>query len=202
MKNGIKKLYEIAEKEKNSFDKIKELYNIKPYETEGYIERNFEELRHVLIAFLHPFNFEEINNDFISNIKNGILGSSYDKEILDDIINVYSFEISYPNTFYEVIRNKETIISKYKTEPLKEIVDRIIELSERIGITFLALLYGLQQNDKKLQPNLDRLLHIFAADVEEKDDMLLLFEIYSDEKERKEFEEAFNEALKMMGKNE
>ena len=202
MKNGIKKLYEIAEKEKNSFDKIKELYNIKPYETEGYIERNFEELRHVLIAFLHPFNFEEINNDFILNIKNGILGSSYDKEILDDIINVYSFEISYPNTFYEVIRNKETIISKYKTEPLKEIVDRIIELSERIGITFLALLYGLQQNDKKLQPNLDRLLHIFAADVEEKDDMLLLFEIYSDEKERKEFEEAFNEALKMMGKNE
>jgi len=202
MKNGIKKLYEIAEKEKNSFDKIKELYNIKPYETEGYIERNFEELRHVLIAFLHPFNFEEINNDFISNIKNGILGSSYDKEILDDIVNVYSFEISYPNTFYEVIRNRETIISKYKTEPLKEIVDRIIELSERIGITFLALLYGLQQNDKKLQPNLDRLLHIFAADVEEKDDMLLLFEIYSDEKERKEFEEAFNEALKMMGKNE
>ncbi|MFP3191237.1 MAG: hypothetical protein RXR31_07925, partial [Thermoproteota archaeon] len=73
---------------------------------------------------------------------------------------------------------------------------------ERIGITFLALLYGLQQNDKKLQPNLDALLHIFAADVEEKDDMLLLFEIYSDETKRKEFEESFNEALKMMGKNE
>jgi len=194
--NEIKKLYEIVEK---SFSKIKELYSIKPDEIEGYIEHNFEELRPALISLFH---FEEVKNDFIPNIKNGILGSSYDKEILDDIVSVYSFEISYANTFYEIIRNKETLISKYKTEPLKEIVDKIVKLSERIGITFLALLYGLQQNDKKLQPNLDALLHIFAADVEEKDGMLVLFEIYSDENKRKEFEEAFNEALKMMGKNE
>jgi len=194
--NEIKKLYEIVEK---SFSKIKELYSIKPDEIEGYIEHNFEELRPALISLFH---FEEVKNDFIPNIKNGILGSSYDKEILDDIVSVYSFEISYANTFYEIIRNKETLISKYKTEPLKEIVDKIVKLSERIGITFLALLYGLQQNDKKLQPNLDALLHIFAADVEEKDGMLVLFEIYSDENKRKEFEEAYNEALKMMGKNE
>jgi hypothetical protein len=199
MENGIKRLYEIVEKEKNSFNKIKELYNIKPDEIEGYIERNFEELRPALIKLFH---FERIKNDFVPSIKNGFLGSSYDKEILNNIINVYSFEISYANPFYEVIKYKGRIISRYKTEPLKEIVDKIVKLSERIGITFLALLYGLQQNDKKLQPNLDALLHIFAADVEEKDDMLLLFEIYSDENKRKEFEEAFNEALKMMGKNE
>ena len=199
MENGIKRLYEIVEKEKNSFNKIKELYNIKPDEIEGYIERNFEKLRPALIKLFH---FERIKNDFVPSIKNGFLGSSYDKEVLNDIINVYSFEISYANPFYEVIKYKERIISKYKTEPLKEIVDKIVKLSERIGITFLALLYGLQQNDKKLQPNLDALIHIFAADVEEKDDMLLLFEIYSDETERKEFEESFNEALKMMDKNE
>jgi len=199
MENGIKRLYEIVEKEKNSFNKIKELYNIKPDEIEGYIERNFEELRPALIKLFH---FERIKNDFVPNIKNGFLGSSYDKEVLDDIVNVYSFEISYANPFYEVIKNEENIISKYKTEPLKEIVDKIVKLSERIGITFLALLYGLQQNDKKLQPNLDALLHIFAADVEEKDGMLILFEIYSDERKRKEFEDALNEALKMMGKNE
>ena len=198
-KNEIKKLYEIVEKVEKSFSKIKELYSIKPDEIEGYIEHNFEELRPALVSLFH---FEEVKNDFIPNIKNGILGSSYDKEILDDIVSVYSFEISYANTFYEIIRNKETLISKYKTEPLKEIVDKIVKLSERIGITFLALLYGLQQNDKKLQPNLDALLHIFAADVEEKDGMLVLCEIYSDENKRKEFEEAFNEALKMMGKNE
>jgi len=196
MENGIKKLYEIVEKVEKSFSEIKKLYNIKPNEIEGYIEHNIETLRPALIALFH---FERVQNYFIPSIKNG-LGSSYDKEILDDIVNVYSFEISYPNTFYEVIRKRETIISKYKTEPLKEIVNRIIELSERIGITFLALLYGLQQNDKKLQPNLDALLHIFAADVEEKDGMLLLFEIYSDERKRKEFEEALNEALKMRDK--
>jgi len=199
MENGIKRLYEIAEKVEKSFSKIKELYSIKPDEIEGYIEHNFEELRPALISLFH---FERAKNDFIPSIKNGILGSSYDKEILDDIVNVYSFEISYANPFYEVIKNKENIISKYKTEPLKEIVDKIVKLSERIGITFLALLYGLQQNDKKLQPNLDALIHIFAADVEEKDDMLLLFEIYSDENKRNEFEEAYNEALKMMDKNE
>ena len=198
-KNEIKKLYEIVEKVEKSFSKIKELYSIKPDEIEGYIEHNFEELRPALISFFH---FERIKNDFVPSIKNGFLGSSYDKEVLNDIINVYSFEISYANPFYEVIKYKERIISKYKTEPLKEIVDKIVKLSERIGITFLALLYGLQQNDKKLQPNLDALLHIFAADVEEKDGMLVLFEIYSDENKRKEFEEAFNEALKMMGKNE
>jgi len=194
MENGIKRLYEIIEKEKNSFNKIKELYNIKPDEIEGYIERNFEELRPALIKLFH---FERIKNDFVPSIKNGFLGSSYDKEVLNNIINVYSFEISYANPFYEVIKYKGRIISKYKTEPLKEIVDKIVKLSERIGITFLALLYGLQQNDKKLQPNLDALLHIFAADVEEKDGMLVLFEIYSDEMKRNEFEEAFNEALKM-----
>jgi hypothetical protein len=194
MENGIKKLYEIVEK---SCSQIKELYNIKPDEIEGYIERNFEDLRPALISL---FDFERVKNDFIPSIKNKILGSSYDKEVLDDIVNVYSFEISYDNPFYEVIKNKENIISKYKTEPLKEIVDRIVKLSERIGITFLALLYGLQQNDKKLQPNLDALLHIFAADVEEKDGMLVLFEIYSDERKRKEFEEALNEAFKMVGK--
>jgi len=197
--NEIKKLYKIVEKVEKSFSKIKELYSIKPDEIEGYIEHNFEELRPALISFFH---FERIKNDFVPSIKNGFLGSSYDKEVLNDIINVYSFEISYANPFYEVIKYKERIISKYKTEPLKEIVDKIVKLSERIGITFLALLYGLQQNDKKLQPNLDALLHIFAADVEEKDGMLVLFEIYSDETERKEFEESFNEALKMMGKNE
>jgi len=192
--NEIKKLYEIVEKVERSFSKIKELYSIKPDEIEGYIEHNFEELRPALISLFH---FEEVKNDFIPNIKNGILGSSYDKEVLDDIVNVYSFEISYANPFYEVIKNEENIISKYKTEPLKEIVNKIVKLSERIGITFIALLYGLQQNDKKLQPNLDALLHIFAADVEEKDGMLVLFEIYSDEKKKKEFEESFNEALKM-----
>jgi len=194
MENEIKRLYEIAEKVEKSFSKIKELYNIKPDEIEGYIEHNFEELRPALVSLFH---FEEVKNDFIPNIKNGILGSSYDKEVLDDIVNVYSFEISYVNPFYEVIKNEENIISKYKTEPLKEIVDKIIKLSERIGITFLALLYGLQQNDKKLQPNLDALLHMFAAYVEEKDGMLVLFEIYSDERKRKEFEEALDEALKM-----
>jgi len=206
-----KKLDEAIEK---SFSEIKKIYNVEPSKIEEYIEQNFEKLSFALINFLLSIDafkiIETIDKteveEFISDIESGKIGSSYDKEILNKIADAYSLEDFNETPFFEVIKSGadlnsklEIFYSKLKAAGFDE--NEFIKLSNRIAITFYALLYGLLKNDKKLEPALKVLAELFKNDVEEKDNILTLLEIYSDEEKRKEFEESYNEALEMMGKS-
>jgi hypothetical protein len=210
-KNKTKELDEAIEK---SFSEIKKIYNVEPSKIEEYIEQNFEKLSFALINFLLSIDafkiIETIDKteveEFISDIESGKIGSSYDKEILNKIADAYSLEDFNETPFFEVIKSGadlnsklEIFYSKLKAAGFDE--NEFIKLSNRIAITFYALLYGLLKNDKKLEPALKVLAELFKNDVEEKDNILTLLEIYSDEEKRKEFEESYNEALEMMGKS-
>ena len=210
-KNKTKELDEAIEK---SFSEIKKIYNVEPSKIEEYIEQNFEKLSFALINFLLSIDafkiIETIDKteveEFISDIESGKIGSSYDKEILNKIADAYSLEDFNETPFFEVIKSGADLNSKLEIfySKLKAAgfdANEFIKLSERIAITFYALLYGLLKNDKKLEPALKVLAELFKNDVEEKDNILTLLEIYSDEEERKEFEESYNEALEMMGKS-
>jgi len=210
-KNKTKKLDEAIEK---SFSEIKKIYNVEPSKIEEYIEQNFEKLSFALFNFLLSIDaFKIIETmdktevkDFISDIESGKIGSSYDKEILNKIADAYSLEDFNETPFFEVIKSGADLNSKLEIfySKLKAAgfdANEFIKLSERIAITFYALLYGLLKNDKKLEPALKVLAELFKNDVEEKDNILTLLEIYSDEEKRKEFEESYNEALEMMGKS-
>jgi len=209
--NKTKKLDETIEK---SFSEIKEIYNVEPSKIEEYIEHNFEKLFFALTNFFlsiyAPKIIEKIEKtdleDFISDIESGQIGSSYDKEILNKIVDAYSLEVFNETPFFEVIKSGADLNSKLETfySKLKAAgfdANEFIKLSARIVITFYALLYGLLKNDKKLEPALKVLAEMFKNNAEEKDDMLTFVEIYSDEEKRKDFEESYNEALEMMGKS-
>ena len=57
-------------------------------------------------------------------------------------------------------------------------------------------------NDKTLEPVLKDARDLLDDFVEKKDDFFTMLEIYLDPKKRKEFEEAVNEAVRLLGKHE
>jgi hypothetical protein len=200
--------------EQKSFDEIKKVYSVQPSKVDGYIEKNYEKLLRAFIKLVEDLIFEQNIFDKIekadlidlaSDIKNGKIGSSYDKEILNEIAEAFELEVSNESPLLEIFKKgvdavKLFNIFPYKLKAAGFDMDEFIKLSFKVDFIFLALVFGLLINDKRLEPTAKALARLFKKYVEEKDDILTLVEIYSDEKTRKEFEEAYKGAVALVGK--
>jgi len=200
--------------EEKGFDEIKKVYSVEPSKVEEYIEKNYEKLLRAFIKLLEDLIFEQNIFDKIekgdlvdlaSDIKNGKIGSSYDKEILNEIAEAFELEVSNESPLLEIFKKGVDAVELFNIFPYKLKaagfdMDEFIKLSFKVDFIFFALVFGLLINDKRLESTVKALARLFKKHIEEKDDVLTLVEIYSDEKIKKEFEEAYKGAVALVGK--
>jgi len=200
--------------EQKGSDEIKKVYSVEPSKVEGYIEKNYEKLLRAFIKLVEDLIFEQNIFDKIekadlidlaSDIKNGKIGSSYDKEILNEIAEAFELEVSNESPLLEIFKKGADAVEYFNIFPYKLKaagfdMDEFIKLSFKVDFTFFALVFGLLINDKRLESTVKELAKLFKKYIEEKDDVLTLIEIYSDEKTRKEFEGAYKGAVALVGK--
>jgi len=130
-------------------------------------------------------DLEELAN----KIKEGKIGSAYSHELRNTLVEELKVEAFNENA----IKGKSISQIPY--------ADELQDLCLKEKIAFLFTLEILFENDKTLEPVLKEAIELLSEFVEEKDDFFTMLEIELDPVVRAEFEEAFKEALDLMGKH-
>jgi hypothetical protein len=211
-KTGAHKVYRLYERLRSEV--LQPILNTPPEEVEGYLEGKYKGIEGLVADYLEESLDYSVSGevdvlkalgDFRSDLVSGRLGGAYERKVIERIVEVLGLIEANQKLFARLMRTPEKLVRFLELVPirLKEAgigFDEFIELSLKMTVVNLCVVEGVFLNQKRLEPVMEKLTELALKYGEEYDDAMTMLEIFSKWESGRGLEEAYKEALDVIGR--